>query len=105
MSHDCMSKHLPVRDELLVHLKSHAERALQRVFPIQRVSWPRPTHFAAALVVSVEMQVQGDEGATKLTCKWSDHPSGILVLNVPAGGIVAFLTGLRPETIFRGCSG
>ena len=48
-----------MHDDLLVRVKSHAERALQRVFPIQGVSWPRPAHFAAALVVRVEMCAGG----------------------------------------------
>jgi hypothetical protein len=33
---------------------SHAERALQRVFPIQRVSGPRPAHLPAAFGVGFD---------------------------------------------------
>jgi hypothetical protein len=33
---------------------SHAERALQRVFPIQRVSGPRPAHLPAAFSVGFD---------------------------------------------------
>ena len=60
-----MSKPSSVHDELLVRVKSHAERALQRVFPIQGVSWPRPTHFAAALVVRIEMCAGGRNRTTR----------------------------------------